>query len=119
LGLLPDFGWAHFSLDEANNCSAGVTLRSFVISPFTGDFAYRLNVAAADYASSCAVAQRVIDAFEEAVVRTTPNGFVVWFDGVLVFVCVELAAPKEAHIGQRTRSVAGLWRVNFTNGPRE
>jgi hypothetical protein len=35
-----------------------------------------LNIEAADYAGSCAVAQRV-DAFEEAVVRTTPSGFVV------------------------------------------
>jgi hypothetical protein len=43
-----DGGWAHFGLDEANDCSAGVTLRSFVISPFMGDFAYRLNLAAAD-----------------------------------------------------------------------
>jgi hypothetical protein len=33
-------------LDGANDCSAGVTLRSFVISLFTGDFAHRLNVAA-------------------------------------------------------------------------
>jgi hypothetical protein len=48
-----------------------------------------------------------VDAFEEAVVRITPNGL-SWFDGVLVFVCVELAAAKEAHLGQRTRPVAGL-----------
>jgi hypothetical protein len=48
-----DFGWAHFSLDEANDCSAGVTLRSFVISPFTGDFVYRLNV---DYTGTRVVA---------------------------------------------------------------
>jgi hypothetical protein len=47
----------------------------------------------------------------------------LWFGGVLVFVCVELAAaewPKgSAVIGQRTRPVAGLWRVNFINGPRQ
>jgi hypothetical protein len=53
-------------LDEANDCSAGVTFRSFVISPFTGDFAYRLNVAAADYAGSFAGAREhaSVDAFD-------------------------------------------------------
>jgi hypothetical protein len=94
-----NFRWDHFSLDEANNyCSAGVKLRFFVISPLMGDFAFRLKVAAADYAGSRAVAQRV-DAFEEAVVRTTPNGFVVvwWRAGLCLclFVCVGLAAAKE------------------------
>jgi hypothetical protein len=54
-----------------------------MISPFTGDFAYRLNVAvaAADYAGSCAcvLEHASADTFEEAVVPTTPNGFVlVW-----------------------------------------
>jgi hypothetical protein len=44
-------------MDEANDCSAGVTLRFFVISPFMGDFVHRLNVVAADYAGSCACAQ--------------------------------------------------------------
>jgi hypothetical protein len=84
-------------LDETNDCSAGVTLRSFVISPFTGDFAYQhLNAAAADYAGSCAGAQEhaSVDAFEEAVVRTTPSGFVVDWWRVLVYVCVELAAAE-------------------------
>jgi hypothetical protein len=49
---------SYFGLDEANDCGAGVTLRSFVISPFMGDFAYRLNVAAANYADSCARARK-------------------------------------------------------------
>jgi hypothetical protein len=73
------------------------TLRSFVISPSMVDFAYRLNVAAADYAGSCAVAQRV-DAFEEAVwfePRPIRMGS-LWFGGVLVFVCVELAAAERS-----------------------
>jgi hypothetical protein len=40
-------GWAHSGLDEANDFGcAGATLRFPVTSPFTGDFAYRLNVAA-------------------------------------------------------------------------
>jgi hypothetical protein len=78
-----------------------------------------LIVAAADYAGSCAVVHASADAFEEAVVRTTPNGFVVWFGGVLLFVCVELAAAKEAHLGQRTRPLASFWGVNFINGPRQ
>jgi hypothetical protein len=57
-------------LNEVNDCSAGVTLRSFVISPFTGDFAYRSNVAAAGYAGSFAGAREhtSVDAFEAAVV---------------------------------------------------
>jgi hypothetical protein len=46
---------SHFGLDdEANDCSASATLRFFMISPFMGDFAYRLNVAAADYTGSYA-----------------------------------------------------------------
>ena len=81
-----DFGWAHFGLDEANDCSAGVTLRSFVILPFTGDFAYRLNVAAAGYAGSFTGAREhaSVDAFEEAVVRTTPNGFDVVYGALIL-----------------------------------
>jgi hypothetical protein len=36
-----------------------------------------------------------VDAFEEVVVQTTPNGFVVvWFGGVLAFVCVELTTAE-------------------------
>ena len=77
-------------MDEANDCSAGATLRFFVISPFTGDFAYRLKVAAADYAGSFAGAREhaSVDAFEEAVVQTTPNGFVVvwWRASTSLFV---------------------------------
>jgi hypothetical protein len=42
------------SQERKTHCGAGATLRFFVISSFTGDFAYRLNVAAADYAGSCA-----------------------------------------------------------------
>jgi hypothetical protein len=42
----------------------------------------------------------------------------LWFGGVLVFVCVELAAAKEAHlVRQRTRPVAGLWRVGYKMAP--
>ena len=66
-----------------------------------GDVAYRLNVAAAaDYAGSCTSAREhaSVDAFEEAVVRTTPNGLVMVWWRVLVFVCVELAAAEwQAH----------------------
>jgi hypothetical protein len=75
-----DFGWwAHFSVDdEANDCSAGVTLRYlFVISPFTGaDFAHHLNAAPADYAGSRAGESTQVGSlwFEP---RTTPNRFVV------------------------------------------
>jgi hypothetical protein len=103
-----DFGWAHFGLDEAHDCNAGVALRFFMIAPFTGDFAYyRLKVAAADYAGSRAGARTSVAAFEEAVVRTSPNGLSLWFGGVWVFVCVELAAAewprKRTYIGQRTR----------------
>jgi hypothetical protein len=63
----------------------------------------------------CAREHASDDVLEEAVVPTMPNG-------VLVFVCVKLAAAecvaKEARLGQRTRPVAGLiWRVNFINGP--
>ena len=107
-----DFGWAYFGLDEANDCSDGVTLRSFMISPFTGDFACRLKVAAADYAGSCAVAQRV-DAFEEAVVRTTPWDFrcgvvACWSLSVchVCRACCCCLVAKEAHLGQITRPVA-------------
>jgi hypothetical protein len=49
------------------------------------------------------------------VVRTTPNGFVVvwWHAGLcLCRACCCLVA-KEAHLGQRTRPVASLWRVKF------
>jgi hypothetical protein len=93
-------------------------LRFFVISPFTGDFAYRLN--AADHAGSCAVAHASVDAFEEAVVRTTRRMGSLWFDTVsssksfdtvLVFVCVELlllSGQESALLGQRTRPVAGF-----------
>jgi hypothetical protein len=87
-----------FRLGRGKRRSAGATLRFFVISPFMGDFAYRLNVVAAvDYAGSCAGAREHAsdDTFEEAVVSTTPNGFVLgWCNGVLVFVCVELAAAE-------------------------
>jgi hypothetical protein len=70
-------------------CSAGATLRFFVISPFTGDFAYRLNVAAVVYAGSracmCAREHASDDAFEEAVVQPRRmDSF--WFGGVLVFL---------------------------------
>jgi hypothetical protein len=44
-------------------------------------------------AGSCAVAQ-CVDAFKEAVVRTTPSGFVVVWWRAVVFVCVELAAAE-------------------------
>jgi hypothetical protein len=98
-------------LDEANDCSAGVALRSFVIFAIDS-----LNVAAADYASA--------DAFEEAVVRTTPNGFVVvwWLGGVLVFVRVELAAaewPRKRTYDREHGRWPVLSRLNFINGPRQ
>jgi hypothetical protein len=31
----------------------------------------------------------------------------LWFGGVLVFVCVELVAAKEAHLYDRTENTAG------------
>jgi hypothetical protein len=60
-----------------------------MISPFTGDFAHRLNVAAADYADSCACAREhtSVDVFEEK----------QWFEPrqiVRAFVCVKLAAAE-------------------------
>jgi hypothetical protein len=55
------------------------------------------------------------------VVRTTPNGFVMVWWRVLFFVCVELAAVLNGQgSALRTENTAGagLWRVNFINGPR-
>jgi hypothetical protein len=47
----------------------------------------------------------------------------LWFGGVLVFLSVSslllLSVAKEAHLGQRTRPVAGLWRFNFIHGPKQ
>jgi hypothetical protein len=91
-----DFRWAHFGLDEANDCSAGITLRFFMISPFMGDLlclsfdrnsSQAMQAVAQEHATRKSVA-----AVEEAVVRTTPNG--LWFGGVWFFVCVELAAAE-------------------------
>ena len=89
-----------------------------MISPFTGDFAYRLNVAAADYAGSFAGAREhaSVDAFEELVVRTiTPNGFVVvWWRAGLWSVSVSslllLSGQGSALRTENTVAVAGLWR---------
>jgi hypothetical protein len=89
-----DFGWAHFGLDEANDCSAGATLRFFVISPFMGDFAYRLNVAAVDHAGSRACVRestQVMMLSKKQWFQPRRMGS-FWSGGVLVFVCVELAA---------------------------
>jgi hypothetical protein len=114
-----DFGWDHFGLNEANDCSAGVTLRFFVISPFTGDFDYRLNVAAADYAGSCACACEstqvlILYAFEEAVVGTTPNGFVVVWWRAGLCLCQGSALRTENTAGGRF-----IARFNFINDPRQ
>jgi hypothetical protein len=81
--------------DEANDCSAGVTLRSFAISPFTGDFVHRLDVAA-EYAGSCAGVREHagVGAFEEKQWFEPRRAGSLWFGGVLVFVCVELAAAE-------------------------
>jgi hypothetical protein len=84
-------------LDQANDCSAGVTLRFFVISSIMGDFAYRLNViAAADYAGSCTCARehaQVLVISKKQWFQPRRMGS-LWFGGVLVFVCVELAAAE-------------------------
>jgi hypothetical protein len=67
-----------------------------MISPFTGDFAHHLNVAAADYADSCACTPEhaSVDAFEEKQwfepLRQIGS---LWF-GVRAFVCVKLAAAE-------------------------
>jgi hypothetical protein len=45
-------------------------------------------------AHTCAREHASVDAFEEAVVRTTRRMCSLWFGGVLVFVCVELAAAE-------------------------
>jgi hypothetical protein len=48
----------------------------------------------------------------------------LWFGGVLLFVCVQLAAAESGQgSALRTENTAGgrfqLWRVDFINGPRQ
>jgi hypothetical protein len=65
-----------------------------------------------------------VDAFEEAVVQTTSNGFIVvcglvacW--SLSVSSLLMLSGQGSALFGQRTRPVAGLWRFKFINGPKQ
>jgi hypothetical protein len=61
--------------------AAGVTLCSFVILLFTGDFAHHLNVAAVDYAGAREHASN--DAFEKKQSFEPRRMDSLWFGGVM------------------------------------
>jgi hypothetical protein len=79
-------------------CGASVTLRFFMISPFTGDFAHisfeRSSSRLCRQLRMCAQEHARADAFEEAQWFQPRRMGSFWFGGVLVFVRAVLAAAE-------------------------